>query len=111
VGFGARTRKRRAPRADGDFPELTAILAHGRQFCRFAARLDSRRPLLHLSAQMLWRLRAFPDFVEPCLPSQVERPSFRTSPHRGLRSAVTVTALESTPWGSGERLLEPDASN
>jgi hypothetical protein len=24
-------------------------------------------------APMLWRLRAFPDFVEPCLPSQVER--------------------------------------
>jgi ATP-dependent DNA ligase len=23
---------------------------------------------------MLWRLRSFPDFVEPCLPSQVERP-------------------------------------
>ena len=25
-------------------------------------------------APMLWRLRSFPDFVEPCLPSQVERP-------------------------------------
>ena len=23
---------------------------------------------------MLWRLRSFPDFVEPCLPSPVERP-------------------------------------
>jgi len=23
---------------------------------------------------MLWRLRAFPDFVEPCLPSQVTKP-------------------------------------
>jgi ATP-dependent DNA ligase len=23
---------------------------------------------------MLWRLRSFPDFVEPCLPSQAERP-------------------------------------
>src|SRR6516162_2603118 len=23
---------------------------------------------------MLWRLRSFPDFVEPCLPSQVARP-------------------------------------
>jgi len=23
---------------------------------------------------MLWRLRAFPDFCEPCLPSPVERP-------------------------------------
>src|SRR5262245_4942923 len=23
---------------------------------------------------MLWRLRFFPDFVEPCLPSPVERP-------------------------------------
>jgi bifunctional non-homologous end joining protein LigD len=25
-------------------------------------------------APMLWRLRSFPDFCEPCLPSQVERP-------------------------------------
>jgi len=23
---------------------------------------------------MLWRLRSFPDFVEPCLPSPIERP-------------------------------------
>jgi ATP-dependent DNA ligase len=23
---------------------------------------------------MLWRVRTFPDFCEPCLPSQVERP-------------------------------------
>jgi len=23
---------------------------------------------------MLWRLRSFPDFVEPCLPSQVTKP-------------------------------------
>jgi len=28
---------------------------------------------------MLWRLRSFPDFVEPCLPSPVERPP--TGPH------------------------------
>jgi len=26
-------------------------------------------------APMLWRLRSFPDFCEPCLPSQVERPA------------------------------------
>jgi ATP-dependent DNA ligase len=27
--------------------------------------------------RMLWRLRSFPDFVEPCLPSPVERPPAR----------------------------------
>jgi bifunctional non-homologous end joining protein LigD len=29
--------------------------------------------MFHLG-NMLWRLRSFPDFVEPCLPSQAERP-------------------------------------
>jgi len=31
-------------------------------------------PRLRLYAPMLWRLRSFPDFIEPCLPSPVERP-------------------------------------
>jgi hypothetical protein len=35
---------------------------------------DSGHRVLHLWRHMLWRLRAFPDFVEPCLPSPVERP-------------------------------------
>jgi hypothetical protein len=34
------------------------------------SRLDSGRAVLHLLA-MLWRLRSFPDFVEPCLPTPV----------------------------------------
>jgi bifunctional non-homologous end joining protein LigD len=38
-----------------------------------AARLDSGRGVLHFCA-MLWRLRAFPDFCEPCLPSPVDHP-------------------------------------
>src|SRR5262249_47890314 len=36
-------------------------------------RLHSGHPVLHYST-MLWRLRSFPDFVEPCLPISVERP-------------------------------------
>jgi bifunctional non-homologous end joining protein LigD len=37
-------------------------------------RFDSGCRVLNIIGAMLWRLRSFPDFVEPCLPSPLERP-------------------------------------
>src|SRR5262249_50818055 len=38
-------------------------------------RLDDCAPACHSgSSLVLWRLRAFPDFCEPCLPGPVEQP-------------------------------------
>lgn len=53
---------------------------------------------------MLWRLRAFPDFCDPCLPSPVERRSdwvheikhdgFRLLARRGSRVALAARAQQ-----------------
>jgi membrane protein DedA with SNARE-associated domain len=40
----------------------------GQEISRPHIRFDSGRRVLHL-CRMLWRLRSFPDFVEPCLPT------------------------------------------
>jgi len=77
---------------DGEPPAIGGVLIRAPSFCPHgrgnascgftsrskrgfppASRFDSGHGMLHLCG-MLWRLRAFPDFCEPCLPSQVERP-------------------------------------
>src|SRR5262245_60356155 len=35
---------------------------------------STQAPPRSIKWNMLWRLRSFPDFVEPCLPSPIERP-------------------------------------
>ena len=77
---------------DGEPPAIGGVLIRAPSFCPHgrgnascgftsrskrgfppASRFDSGHGMLHLCG-MLWRLRAFPDFCEPSLPSQVERP-------------------------------------
>jgi hypothetical protein len=53
---------------------------------------------------MLWRLRAFPDFCEPCLPSPVEQPPagsneshFCLFSQRSTLARATAIALSRDP--------------
>jgi len=69
-------------------------------------RLQPRRAAF--MAPMLWRLRAFPDFCEPCLPSPVEQPPAGNG-HDGpdaSRSSSRHWARLKSPraWSMGSRL-------
>jgi hypothetical protein len=56
---------------------------------------------------MLWRLRSFPDFCEPCLPSPVERPPAGVC----TENLIRIDCVTESPNVSGDdraALLLPD---